>query len=71
MQRFRWHDRIALLRLSHLAIRPDLVNAGALILTTRTKWEIDRILKSSKHPPLLTTHAFHLALHERIEAYLP
>jgi predicted CoA-binding protein len=70
MQLLQWGYRILPVR--PWALRLDLhgIQTAAIILTLRTKWEIERIMNRTDHPPVITTDDFDLMLRNRIENYL-
>lgn len=69
VQLLRWRYSILWLRPFDLAVSGALMQRAALILTTRSRWQIERI-PGQAHPPVVTTDDFDLRLKTRIEACL-
>ena len=69
VQLLRWRYSILWLRPFDLALSGAQMQRAALILTTQTRWQIERILGPA-HPPVVTTDDFDLRLQTRIEACL-
>jgi hypothetical protein len=70
VQLLQWHYRILSVRIWELPLGRHGIETAALILTRRTKWEIERFMHRTDHPPVITTDDFDLMLRDRIHAYL-
>lgn len=70
MQFLRWHYEILCIKPADLFLCGRLIEGAALIVTTRSRWQIERIVGGDNHPPVITTDDFDLGLRARIEAYL-
>jgi hypothetical protein len=66
----QWRYRILPVRIWDLARDLHGIQTAAVILTRRTKWEIERIMNRTDHPPVITTDDFDLLLRDRIETYV-
>jgi hypothetical protein len=69
-QLIRRHYSILSVRISDLALDLHSIRTAAVILTTKTKWEIERVMNRTDHPPVITTDDFDLGLLDRIEMCL-
>ena len=70
VQLVRWHYSILPVRTSDLLFDLHGIQTAAAILTHKTKWEIERIMNRTDHPPVITTYDFDLSLRARIETAL-
>jgi hypothetical protein len=69
-QLIRWGYSILWLTLFQLPTSEPSLRRATLILTNRSRWEIERMLRGAHHPPIITSDDFDLGLRGRIEAYL-
>jgi hypothetical protein len=70
VQLLRWGYRILPVTPWELGLDLHGVQTAAVILTRRSKWEIERFMNRTDHPPVITTDDFDLMLRQRIEVYL-
>jgi hypothetical protein len=70
LQLVQWGYRVLPVRLWDLYRDVHGVQKAAVILTRRHKGEIECIMKTPDHPPVVTTDHFDLMLRHRIENYL-
>ena len=70
MQLLRWRYSILWIRPFDLAVSEPLIKRAALILTDRSRWQIEEVLGPANYLPVVTTDDFDLHLQRRIEAYL-
>jgi hypothetical protein len=70
VQLLRWHYSILWVRPFDLLVAEPLIKRAALILTNRSRWQIEELLGPAHYLPVVTTDNFDLHLQSRIEAYL-
>jgi hypothetical protein len=70
IQLLRWRYSILWVRPFDLPVSEPLMKRAALILTNRTRWQIEETVESARRLPVVTTDNFDLHLQRRIEAYL-
>jgi hypothetical protein len=66
----RWDYEVLWITSSGLLSGDLDLSSVALIVTCKSRWEIERLLKPGVHPPVMTTNDFDLRLGGRILAYL-